>query len=597
MEFNISIVYSISIFSLVFSSFLLFLQWFKTLRIRSRVKIKDFKQYQSIRKYFVVRRNLRIIISYALILFIMTLVVVILFSIEFNLFKDLLWFYVPLSLTSVSGFLHEFSRKYDFFDVRPFDQLYAEISKLSDNALEYRTQLIETRENIQDNINNLTKIIEDINGLLNQNNHFKSVLIEFDDLHRGISQQVLDIEGYVNEVKKRFIQSLLDYLNGIPMETSRIIDENLRKMIIEKSFDEKKIIERARTNIYQSMMQALKDNGITENKEVSLAENLVKHGFRLDTAFLNLFLSTVKHPFVRQYVFIKLFYENGDFDENLFKNIIIPNDYYFYITDDYFANVPNDLRKKVPRWAIDSRSFNVVKALCLSFDYSEIEYLSSYAIQMNVLDESFKLIEIFLFAVSESHQFFDSGNINENKFLILRRNSNRLERKSKEKLDLVTLNTLSAPRIINFIHDLYDYEFKKMIPIFMNFVFLNYYYSQLSKHTVAWFNYEKLKSFVIECLILLDQEKMTVINFLILAEMSQNQGLDSRILYDKNLTEFFKMVLDKLNLPSLEELLSKNKLINLIRKSPEMDSNKELLNSVILRIEEERLTIEKMAKV
>ena len=595
---NLEVMYNIWLFCLLFVTLIFIYQWYKAFQIRSRLKIKYFSQYQKFRKRIRVQPNVKIIVSYVSVFLILSVLIAYLFILEFGLFRDFLWFYIPLGFTVASGSLHEYTRKYQNYETRSFDTLYSEINALTNNASEYKERLFETRENIQSRIDYLTEIIDDISSVINEASEYQSVLREFDDLHRSISQQLVDLDGYLTQLKERFVEALIRYLKGLSFDTKQVIDENLRKIIQEKAYDEDKIIERARAKIYDLTLSSLENNSVDDAKVLLLSQRLVKHKYRLESKFLHIVLAFVTHPTASQETLTQIIYEHGELDESLFEKIIVPKDYYAYINHHFFNVVPSPMKSKVLRLAVEHKSINIINELCLTFDYNIIDDLVSYSHKVGTDSKVTQNILAFQAFLTSHHQFFDITNLTENKFLILKKHSDRLSKTDSNKINQIELSMLSTPRIVTFVNQTYDQMFRSLRAVLLDYVHLNQYYMDHLKHrNEAWFNHKKLENYVVESLIRLDENHIKIVLFLMVAEMSFNKNLTESIFLDTNLQNFFAKISHELKINFMEDFTKKISVMKAIKQHPIIQKNDNIFTTIVLRTEKDRLTIEKLNKV
>ena len=574
------------------------LQWIQNTKIKNRFKkFKYFDDYGRFKDLINPKLSKKIII-FANFLLLLNIAFLVTFSfIDFAVYRYYFYMLIPIVISDATILFHEYTRKFQQLDLEEVDVAYYKI----DGIITNNDRFIQEKETVIKDITTYMKETqEELSPLLGKSSSalFSSIIEDLNKKKAQLQSKIDNLQSNIEQMKVAFVETLNLKLKNEKTNFNKIFKATSMDSADKDPADEMLEIKRLTE---EKIAQAI-------DSYVSLAQKLPLSELQVIFQTYARFSDSIKTSSVVD-VLEKMEIETNEYEffasllysvpmdiGDVFKKFFIPRDIQWIYTPQ-FAQLLNPPQKRaVYKELMHQKATLSLQKILAQLDPVTLSEMDELSHMIDVSPEVTEKINRYQRITDRLYQGFNALNAAENIYLIL----DRLERPQKATQEFLRSHPLEGIDVNQYaerIFELYHLEFNVFATDIISIIEIIDAFKGLSENSRTLFNWQSLEDFILENagllkiqyvylglgLFLVDLEKTNL--FAKIKELAPHQ----QVKFEQLLNHF-----DQQQNMDFNRIKETGKWDKNIFSHPRLASFREKLPNIIMRIENQRMTLNEM---
>lgn len=573
-------------------------QWIQNLKIKSRFKkFKYFDDYARFKDLINPNKS-KLIIVFANLIFASGLIFLVIFSfIDLAVYRYYFYLIIPVVISDVSVIFHEYARKYQQLDLEEVDVAYYKIDGIMTNT----DRFIQERELVIKEINNyMAATQKDLAPLLGKSSSalFSSIIDDLNKKKTQLQHKIDNLQNNIDQMKLAFIEMLNLKLQNEKANFNKIFKstsmDSAEKEPMDEMLEIKKLTEEKISQAIDSYVSLARKLPMQEIKVI--LNTYAKFSDSIQSTSLIQILEKAELETNEYDFFAELLYSIPMDIGDVFKQYFIPNDIHWIYTTRFTEQLNPSQKRAVYKELMNQKATLSLQRILAQLDPVTLSEMDELSHLIEVAPEITKKISRYQRITDRLYQGFNALNAPENIYFIL----SQLERPQKatqEFLQSHPLEGIDLNQYAEAIFELYHQEFNVFANDIISIIEIIDAFKSLSENSRTLFNWQALEDFIIENagllkikyvylglgLFLVDLEKTNL--FAKIKELTPHQ----QVKFEQLLSHF-----DQQQNIDFNRIKETGKWDKNILSHPRLASFREKLPNIIMRIENQRMTLNEM---
>ena len=573
-------------------------QWIQNLKIKSRFKkFKYFDDYARFKDLINPNKS-KLIIVFANLIFASGLIFLVIFSlIDLAVYRYYFYLIIPVIISDVSVIFHEYARKYQQLDLEEVDVAYYKIDGIMTNT----DRFIQERELVIKEINNyMAATQKDLAPLLGKSSSalFSSIIDDLNKKKTQLQHKIDNLQNNIDQMKLAFIEMLNLKLQNEKANFNKIFKstsmDSAEKEPMDEMLEIKKLTEEKISQAIDSYVSLARKLPMQEIKVI--LNTYAKFSDSIQSTSLIQILDKAELETNEYDFFAELLYSIPMDIVDVFKQYFIPNDIHWIYTTRFTEQLNPSQKRAVYKELMNQKATLSLQRILAQLDPVTLSEMDELSHLIEVAPEITIKISRYQRITDRLYQGFNALNAPENIYFIL----SQLERPQKatqEFLQSHPLEGIDLNQYAEAIFELYHQEFNVFANDIISIIEIIDAFKSLSENSRTLFNWQALEDFIIENagllkikyvylglgLFLVDLEKTNL--FAKIKELTPHQ----QVKFEQLLSHF-----DQQQNIDFNRIKETGKWDKNILSHPRLASFREKLPNIIMRIENQRMTLNEM---
>ncbi len=586
----------------LFGVFLLIqvLQWLQSRTIHNRYKkFKRFEDYDRFKDLINPKLSLKLLVFANSILVLTLIAFGVFLFIDFQVFQYYFFMVIPVLVSDASIIYHEYSRKFQQLNLEEIDTAYYQIDGIITNTDRYVSErqavIKEINEYMEETKNELAPLLGKSSSAL-----FTSIIEDLNAKKAALQSKIDNLQDNITSLKTKFLDALSKKLQNEEVKFSKLFKST---SMDASEQDIPAEIHQIRRATEEKIAQAIASY-------ISMAEKLplpeiqtVFHTFSkftesVDTDIvLNILDKMSIEPSERDILTEVLFTIPSDIVQ-LFKKFFIPRDINWVYSHSFNEHLNASQKRAVYKELMHQKATRSLQTILASLDpltLSEMDELSHLVDVDPMINEK---IQRYQKITETLYQSFNTFNAAENIYIIL----SQIKSPLSDTQDFLKANPFAATDLnqhAEAIFALYHREFSQISRDVIDIIETMDVFASLQQGSrSSLFNWKTLETFILENAALIQPDYVLVGFGLFLVDLEKSNLLSQAKQLPEWAQNTFKQLLKNYDINQdvdVERLQATGRFDKNLLNHARFNPFKDRLPNIIMRIENERMTLNDMA--
>lgn len=586
----------ISLFSLFL--FIQVIQWIQNTKIKKRYKkFKYFTDYARFKDLINPKIN-KIIIVFANLLLVLSLAFLITFTvIDFQVYQYYYVMLIPIVVSDATIIFHELTRKKQQLDLEDVDTAYYKIDGMITNTDRY----VSERESVIKEVNQYMEATQiELAPLLGKSSSalFTSIIDDLNIKKASLQSKIDNLQKNIETLKAAFLEALNHKLKNEKTSFTKIFKTSSTDSAERDPADEMVEIRRStEEKIAKAIDSYVSIATSLPLKEIQIIfQTYSKFNDTIQTDSIIGVLEKMTLETSEQEIFVELLYSIPMDIGEVFKLYFIPKDIQWVYTSDFTQMLTPAQKRAVYKELIHQKASQSLQKILSQLDpvtLSEIDELSHI---VKVEEEVLAKIKRYQRITDRLYQSFNALNAVENIYLIM----NQMEKPLPETREFIKSHPIESTDLnllADSVFEFYHREFARISFDVIAMIELMDTFKSLNDASRNLFDWNRLEEFILENAALLKIDYVYLGWGLFIADLEKT-NLISKI---KEISSWgqdtFKRLLlrfDSTQSLDYTRIKETGRLEKNILSHPRFTPFKDRLPNIIMRIENQRMTLEEI---